>query len=319
MRTISRIREANSGVSPNRRGEAIAWTSAARVRLGHHTEHGRLEQPRGDRYHPDAARRQIPRGRQGQADDACLGGRVCGLAHLSLKGGDRGRIDNDPAFHRCRACRAGFLLLTLGRIASCHGDRGEPQHVERAHEVDVEDPAEEREVMRPAVLVHDPGAPADAGAVDQHPQRPECCRLGHSLLRFGLAGDVGRNERAHASVREFLPRLLVGVDQHELRTGRMEAGGGRPAQPGRGAGDQRDRPTRAADAHDCLWLTRARRCRGPARAAGTYGCRARWAASFPGPECAVSHSIHCGHHDPWCSVAPASHWSGSSLAGGPSQ
>lgn len=39
-----------------------------------------------------------------------------------------GGEDNDPAFHRCRARRAGFLLLTLGRIASCHGDRGEAQH-----------------------------------------------------------------------------------------------------------------------------------------------------------------------------------------------
>ena len=40
---------------------------------------------------------------------------------------------------------------------------------------------------------------------------------------------------------------------------------------------------------------------------------------FSGPERSVSHPIHCGHHDPWCSVAPASHWSGSAGAGGPCQ
>ena len=81
--------------------------STALVDAGTRSEHRGLEQPWGDGNHPDAARGQVPRGGEGQADDACPSRRRMRPAHLSLEGGDRSRVDDDAAFHRCRGVAPG--------------------------------------------------------------------------------------------------------------------------------------------------------------------------------------------------------------------
>ncbi len=109
--------------------------------------------------------------------------------------------------------------------------------------------------MRLAVAVHDPGALAHAGAVDHRAQRPGRHRPAGRCLGIGLAGDVGPHQGPGPGAGELLPRLLVGVHQHEFRAGRVRALGGRPAQTGSGAGDQRGRLVDAHRAWPAYWCT----------------------------------------------------------------
>jgi 3-oxoacyl-[acyl-carrier-protein] synthase III len=153
-------------------------------------QHRGIEQAGGDRHHPDAVRREIPRGRKGKADHASLRGRIGRLPDLALERGDRRRVDDDPA------------LAGASRLVRGHRYRGQPQHVERARQVYLDHFPEQAEVVRLGIAVDDPGAPADAGAVHDDPQRPERCRLAHCRAHLGLASHVAGRERAEAGRRE---------------------------------------------------------------------------------------------------------------------
>ena len=271
---------------------------------GHQAQHGGIEQAGGDRHHPDAVRREIPRGSEGKADHTRLRRRVGRLPDLALERGDRRRVDDDPT------------LAGAGRLVPGHRHRGQPQHVERAHQVDVDHPVEQAEVMRPGIPVDDPGAPADAGAVHHDPQWPQRSRLLHGRPHVGIVCHVCGHESADAGLREFLARRPVGVHQHQLGPGRAQPLGGRPAQPRRGPGNQGHR---TIDMHG----SGRRHSRTYVPGAGSSGGYSRLprlpGAFFSSPERGSCHSAQRGHHDPLCMAVVSSQRSGSAPAGGPSQ
>ena len=102
-------------------------------------------------------RREVARGRQRHADDPALGRRVGDLADLAVVRGDRRGVDADAA-----------LALGVGLVAE-HRRGGEPQHVERADQVHVDDGLERVEAVRPA-LASRALRPADPRAADRDPQ-----------------------------------------------------------------------------------------------------------------------------------------------------
>ena len=127
-------------------------------------EDRRVEDAGCDRAHPDQRSREVPRRDQRHPDDAGLGRRVGDLADLALPRGDRRGEDADAA-------------LAVDRLVRGHPRRREPQHVERAHEVDVDDLAVEVVVAGRAVPVRRAGpsrrdrrsAPASAAAPARRP------------------------------------------------------------------------------------------------------------------------------------------------------
>src|SRR3954466_6708602 len=76
---------------PGREGDLSAERVAGL--FGEAGEQWRVEQAGGDRAHADAAAGEVARGREGEADDAALGGAVGRLADLAVVGGDRGSGD----------------------------------------------------------------------------------------------------------------------------------------------------------------------------------------------------------------------------------
>src|SRR6478735_1037893 len=165
--------------------------------LGQRAQQRRLEQPRRDRADTDQFAGQVAGDRQRHADNATLGRRVRGLPDLALEGGDGRGVDDDAAFLADR-----FVLGDpLGR---------EPQHVERADEVDLDGLGEPVQRER-SVLAQGLGCAADACAVDVDPQRAQ--RLGEveRLAHGGLVGDVGGGElHALAELAQFI--ALAEVD-----------------------------------------------------------------------------------------------------------
>ena len=59
-----------------------------------------VEDARRNRHAPDADRRELPRHRQGEADDAALRGRIGRLADLTVEGRDRRGVDDHAALAR---------------------------------------------------------------------------------------------------------------------------------------------------------------------------------------------------------------------------
>ena len=184
------------------------------------------------------------------------------------------------------------------------------------------------------------GVEARPGAAARRARRSWCATrsapvaaLKVDVVRRAAQDPLGQDPAQDHARHRRRPRRAGAVDHRRPgRAGRAQAapprwlmgGGGdgseglchQPASPGAPAGyavmrvgDQRDRPV---DVRGRLRLTRARRCPKPARAEGFFRLPSALPGAFSGPERAVSHSIHCGHHDPWFSAAPASHWSGSS-------
>src|SRR6266436_3887814 len=136
-----------------REGHLLAERDAGRLRQSR--EQGSVEEPRRDGAYANAELRQISGDRQRHADDAALGGRVGGLAYLSVEGRDGGGVDHDAAF--------AFLVgLIPGHVRG-----GEPDAVEGADQVDLDHSREDREIGGAALAVGLLGC-ADARAVDQH-------------------------------------------------------------------------------------------------------------------------------------------------------
>ena len=226
--TICWTSAAYSSGRPSRLGCGTCRPSDCFASSGKRGQQRRLEEAGGDRDDPDLPAGELAGDRQRHADDAALGGRVGRLADLALEGGDRGRVDEHPP-------------LLVHRVERGHRRGRHPDHIERADEVDLDDLAERRQRHRRAVLADHPGGRPDAGAADHHPQRPEPGRQVHRGRDGVRIGDVRRRELAAEPAGD---RLAVGAGQVEHHHPRAEVGqplGGRPPEPGRAPGDQRDR------------------------------------------------------------------------------
>ena len=212
-----------SSGSPSRAGCGTCWPSDFCASSGSEPSSGVLNRPGAMVTTRIRLARQVAGDRQGHADDAALGRRVGGLADLAVERGDRRGVDDDAA----------LLAERLGL-----GDPlgGQPQHVERADQVDLDDLLERVERER-AVLAQRLDRVADARAVDVDAQRAE--RLGdvERLADRGLVGDVGGGElRAVAELAEPSSSPLRSMTDH-AGAGVEQALGGRQAQAGRASGD----------------------------------------------------------------------------------
>ncbi len=123
-------------------------------------------------------------------------------------------------------------------LVRVHARRREPQHVEGADQVDLDDLAERLEVVRRAVSVDRAFGPTDARAVDARAQRRDLGRGGDRRGDLGLVGDIGLGERAVQLLGDDLALGHVAVDDHDVG-----ALGGEPpsrgfAHPGGAAGDE---------------------------------------------------------------------------------
>ena len=128
--------------------------------------------------------------------------------------------------------------FVVGLVAR-HARGREPQHVEGADEVDLDDLAEPVEVVRVAVAVERPLGPADARAVDARAQRRQLDRGRDRGPNRLLVGDVGRAEHAADVGGDGLALGGVAVDDDDLRALRREAAGGGLAHAGCAAGHER--------------------------------------------------------------------------------
>ncbi|GAA3208572.1 hypothetical protein GCM10020256_05110 [Streptomyces thermocoprophilus] len=182
--------------------------------------------PGGDGDDADAVLGEVAGGGDGHAGDTGLGGGVGDLADLALVRGDGRRVDDEAA-------------PALGvRLLLDHGGGGEPQDVEGADQVDVDDRAEQVQVVR-AAAADDAGGRGDAGAVDGEPQRGAVgLDPGEGLLDGLLTGDVGGQQCDALGAGSGLLDGLVQVEAVDGGATGGEGGGGRRAEPGGGAGDQ---------------------------------------------------------------------------------
>ena len=190
--------------------------------LGQRTQQRGLEQTGGDGAYPDQLARQVARDRQRHADDAALGRGVGGLTDLTLERGHRGGVDDDAA-------------LAVDGLGLGHAFGGQPDHVERADQVDLDDLGEAVEGER-TVLAQRLDGVADAGAVDVDTQRAHL--LGGVERRADLlgVGDVGFDELGART--QLLDRVLaLEVDHDDGCAAIQQALGGRQPEPGRTSGD----------------------------------------------------------------------------------
>ena len=198
--------------------------------VGQVAEQRRVEQAGRDRHHPDLQPGQVAGDRQRHADDAALGRGVGRLADLPLERGDRRRVDDHAPLARFLAGLA-------------HPVRGQPDHVERPDEVDLDHPGEGLQRER-AVLARGPGRGADARAVDHDPRYPARQRT------RGVQRRVHVRRARHVARRECGPGSQVPGHRQAVRAGQVEDDHRRPravqlagrgqAQTRRPAGDQGD-------------------------------------------------------------------------------
>src|ERR1035437_5169271 len=103
----------------------------------------RVDYPRADGVHPDTDGRQVPGGRHRHADDPALGRGVGDLACLSLDASDGRGVDDHAA-----------QAVGVDGLGARDGGGPDPHQVERADQVDVDDLAEGRQVVRGSVAAH---------------------------------------------------------------------------------------------------------------------------------------------------------------------
>src|SRR5215211_5970146 len=165
--------------------------------LGERSEHRRLEDAGGYRYHPYAARGEFAGHRERERYDAALRSGVGGLPDLAVVGGDARGIDDDPAL-------AFIVRLVLGQP-----DGGETDDIEGAYEVDLDRLREEPQVVD-ALLPEDLGSRADPGAVHGPVQGTE--GLHHRtkrVLHAHFVRDVGTDKLGAAP--DLRSHLLTGL------------------------------------------------------------------------------------------------------------
>ena len=184
----------------------------------------RQEQAGRDGVDADLQAGEIARRRQGHADHATLRGRIGDLPDLAFIGRDTRGVDGDAALFPDRGGRR----QPLGE---------QPQHVEGADQIDVDD-AHEFCQRIDAVLADDALRAADAGAVHQH--------AGDAMRAFGfrqrrldllLVGDVGMQGDTLHFGRDLFGVFLALVEHADFCPfgGHGARGGG--AEAGASAGD----------------------------------------------------------------------------------
>ena len=171
--------------------------------------------------------RKLARRRKRQPDDAALRGRVGRLADLAVIGRNRGRVDDDAA------------LAFLQRLGLAAIGREQPQHIERADQIDLDHLLVVGKRHRP-VAADDALRRTDAGAVEQDTRRAE---LGIGFLhgRFSACGI--RHVALHRDTADRLGmrirRIQIDVEQRDLGARCRQHRGCRGAETGAAAGDDR--------------------------------------------------------------------------------
>ena len=126
--------------------------------------------------------------RQRQGDDAALGCGVRGLTDLTVEGGDRRRVHDHAA------------LATFAWCVLAHRGRSQPDDVERADEIDLNDAREVFEGLDAFSPEHPLGG-GNPGSVDQTIEVAELLkREADRGKHFVLVGDVGLHETRVRSV-----------------------------------------------------------------------------------------------------------------------
>src|SRR5574337_1460878 len=193
---------------------------------GHPQEHGRLHNPRGDGHDPDAMAGQFAGNRQGHGHHSALGGGIGGLAELAVEGRYGGGADD----HSALAAGVGFVPAhDLGR---------QPDHVEAAHQVDLQGAGEALQAVGTLLAEH-LFRRRHAGAIDQAVEAAEGFNgSSHCRLAAGRVGHVRGDEAG--SWAQFLGHLRAGlsihVGQDHPPAALYQPAGGGCSEPGTGAG-----------------------------------------------------------------------------------
>src|SRR5574337_364992 len=168
-------------------GLTHAWREGDRLAQGlldlggHAQEHGGFHDAGGDGHDPDAGAGQFPGDGQGHGHHPALGGGVGRLAELAVEGRHRGGADDHPAL----AAGIGFV--------PAHGLGRQADHVEAAHQIDVDGAGEGLQLVG-AFLAHHLLGRSDRGAVHQAPRAAHLHRRGEGAPGAVLVGHIGGDE-----------------------------------------------------------------------------------------------------------------------------
>ncbi len=217
------------------RGELVGLPEPARKRncrgqavlrlLRQVGEQRRQEQSGRDGQHTNAELRQFARDRQGHRNDAAFGRRIGRLPDLAVIGRDRRRGDHHAALAGCE------------RFQLRHFRGRQPQHVERADQIDLDHSVEIGERHRALAADH-PLGDADAGAIHQHPRRAMGLRRrDDGGLGGGRVGDIADHRDALDLSRNAFGERGIEIAHGNPRALRCEPACGRGAQSRCAAGN----------------------------------------------------------------------------------
>ena len=228
--TMCAARSANSAGSPRRLGKGIALPSSSRASSGSAASSGVSNVPGAIVSTRTPAAREVARGRQGQADDPALRGRVGDLADLAVEGGDRGRVDADAA-----------LAAVVGLVVD-HRRGGEAEHVEGADQVDLDHVVEDLEVVRRPACRRSAGPsrcrrsrPRSAARPRPRPRRRPRPATGSGSITLAST----KRARSPSSADERLALLGVEVGDDHARAVAVQHARSRLAEARGPADDQR--------------------------------------------------------------------------------